>query len=70
MRNYVVKFDIAHGDEWLRRTISIASTQWIDHASWTPTTGLLLLLRTNVDIPPNRIVNFDVSICDIRNFST
>ena len=70
IRNYDVKFDIAHGGEWLHRIISITSTLWIDHASWTPTTGLLLLLRTSVDIPPNRIVNFYVSVFDIRNFST
>ena len=27
--------------------------QWVEHAAWAATVGLLLLLRTNVDGPPN-----------------
>ena len=62
----VVQSDVVHVDERLRLT----TTERVKHASWSiMATWLLLLLWTNVDSPPNRLVNLYVVVGDVGDLS-
>ena len=70
MRNEVSQRDALNSDQGLSCACRIAACERIEHASGTSTTRLFLLLRADVDVPPNRVVDGDVLISDIRDFST
>lgn len=65
MRSDVVKLDVFHSDKGLGCTSCIAASKRVKHTSWTSTTRLLLLLRTNIDVPPDWVVNYNVSVGNI-----
>ena len=69
VRCNVVELNVRDGDQWLRCTSIITACKRVKHASWTATTWLLLLLGTDVDVPPDRVVAYDVGVCDIRNLT-
>lgn len=64
----VAKSDVVHADSSYRFTW----TKWIKHAAESSfvVTRLMLLLWTDVDIPPNRIMNLDVLIDNISNLAS
>ena len=66
MLNYVVESDIFHVDKW----VCFATAYWVRHATGTSAVRLLLLLWTDVNTPPNWIVNRDVVIDNVSNLST
>lgn len=63
---HVLESDVTNIDEGL----SLTGFERIGHATWTLATGLLLLLWPNVNSKPNRIVDLDVLICDVFDFSS
>ena len=65
MRSNVVELDVLDSDQRLSKTGCITSSQRIEHAPWATTTGLLLLLWADVDIPPERVVDYNVAINDV-----
>ena len=67
MDPYIVQCDVVHRDDWL----SLASTNWIGHASWTIVTSwLFLLLGTDVDTPPDWAVYLNIGVEDVRDLAT
>ena len=62
----VAKSDISDGDERL----CLTRRQRVKHASRSRAVGLLLLLRTDVDGPPNGTFGVDVFIGNISDFTT
>jgi len=67
MRGNVGQSNVVDCDKGVCRAVFI---KWIDHAAtWAATAWLKLLLWTDVNTPPNWIMNFDVLIKDICDFS-
>jgi len=64
-RGDVSENNVVHIDQRL----SLTCSERIEHASRTSTTGLLLLLGSNVDVPPNWEVDGNVLIQDVLDFS-
>ena len=60
---YVPESDVLNIDQWL----SLASSKWVEHASWTSSIWLLLLLRSDVDRPPDWMVDCHVFVEDVRD---
>lgn len=65
MAHDVAQGDISHVDQWLRGASRISTGQWVQHASWTATTWLLLLLGTNINVPPDGVMNLDVGVGNV-----
>ena len=65
-RPHVVEHNVSEIDQRL----GITRSQRVQHASRTAATRLLLLLRTNVDGPPDGMVDLDVVVGDVLDHST
>ena len=62
----VIQSDVVHVDERLRLT----TTERVEHATRSiMATRLLLLLWTNIDSPPDRLMNLDVVVGDVSDLS-
>ena len=68
MRSDISQGNVSYSDQRLRLTTMLVKR--VDHAAGTIATGLLLLLRTNVDVPPDREVDLDVLVHNIGDLST
>lgn len=66
MRLDIVQRNVLNRDQRLCVTIWV---KWVNHAAWTATVWLLLLLWPNVNVPPDRIRDLEVLVSDVRNFS-
>ena len=62
----VVEGDVGHRDQGLGR----ATSNWVSHASITRAIGFLLLLRSDIDSPPEWHVNLNVIVDDVADFTT
>jgi len=58
----VSKSDVSHSDS--RLSIAFLEKR-VKHAAWASAIRLVLLLRTNVDVPPDRLNDFHVLIEDV-----
>ena len=66
-----VRLHVAHGNIVdINERLSLTGNEGIEHAARAATARLLLLLRPNVDGPPDCFVNYDVIIEYVRNAST
>ncbi len=70
MRSDVAKLDIFHSDKRLGCACRITTFKGIEHATWATTAGLLLLLWSDVDVPPDGVVDHDIGVGDVRNLTT
>ena len=67
----VILSDVIQGDVVERNErLGFTATERIDHTAWTFTTWLLLLLGTDVDSPPDWLVDFNVLISDTSDFTS
>ena len=57
---------ICNGD----KRLSFTATKWIEHAPISYSIRLLLLLGSNVDTPPQRVVDFNVLIGNVGDLAT
>ena len=66
-----VRLNIRQGDVvYIDQRLSVAfSSERIEHASGTATIGFFLLLRTDVDRPPDRVVNLQVLVVNVGDFA-
>ena len=62
----VIQGDVVERNERLGRTV----TERIEHTAWTFTARLLLLLGTDVDSPPDWLVDFNVLISNTSDFTS
>lgn len=62
----VSQSDVRNVDEWL----GVAAMKWIIKASSSDAGWLFLLLGSNVDVPVKRVVDFDVFIEDVSDFTS
>lgn len=60
-RLHIVEHDVSHIDQRL----GITGSQWVEHASGTTATRLLLLLRANVYGPPDGVMDLNVVVGDV-----
>ena len=56
--------DVSHIDSWLGLAVLV---KWVDHAAWTATIWLLLLLGSNIDGPPDGIIDGKVLVKNVLN---
>jgi len=68
MRSDISQGDVSHGDQ--RLSLTTIFVKRVDHAAGAVTTGLLLLLGTYVDVPPDGKVDLDVLVENIGDLST
>lgn len=62
---YILQRNIPKSHQWIRFTAS----QRVKHASGTAPVRLFLLLRSHVDIPPERPLNFDIFIQYVLDYA-
>ena len=70
MADDVTQGNVLHSNQRLRSASRISTSQRVQHASWTGTTWLLLLLWTNINVPPEWVVDVDVRIGNVCNLAT
>lgn len=61
---HVSQGNVMHCDAWLSLTFL---DDWVEHAAWTATVWLLLLLRSNVYVPPDGLKDPQVLIKNVFN---
>ena len=60
--DHIAQGDVLYGD----KSLGLALLEdWVEHATWAVSIGLLLLLRTDVDTPPDRHVYLKIFIKNI-----
>ncbi len=70
MRSNVAKLNFLYSDKRLVCACQIDAFKRIEHANWASKSGLLLLLWTNLDVPPYRVVDHDIDVADVSNLSS
>ena len=70
MANDVSEGNVPYVYEWLCGASRIPTGQWVQHASWTTTTWLFLLLGTDINVPPDWVVDFDVGVGNVCDLTT
>jgi len=68
MRSDISQGDVSYGDQ--RLSLTTIFVKRVDHAAGAVATGLLLLLGTYVDVPPDGEVDLDVLVENICDLST
>ena len=58
--------DVVEGNSWLCLALR---DEWVEHAAWTCAGGLLLLLGSNVNCPPDGSWHLEVLVFDVFNDS-